>query len=223
MPSFDLVSLVSQINLIGVVFIVITLVLVIYELRLYLQDRAKSHIHIPTFSQGAVPTPQTAQVLNKSATPLSLESTQSSNKKLVVVGAITVICFLLTLAAFMIFKPSRQSVNQKVTTQPTIIPTKTPQVLLYTTTWQLIEGSTVSSLNPGDHIYLAIEPPDKTSYDLARFRVNETVWSPEHESTKFNQSLNVYYTEYEIPEGETDLKVDAQLHSKESSWPVELQ
>ncbi len=205
----------EYINLISFVIFIFTASFFVYELRNFLKDYKKGKIKLPGFSESQY---QKKQIT--SATPLKVkkEKVKRANLKLALVG----IGGIIIVSGFSLLTlNSAQRSSAKGETKPVVKEVESKGIEIFDLNWKRLTPKEISSLKPGDKIYIGINNPDPLDIDKARIKVNEFIWKEKHETKNYNKEKNVFYIEYKIPSDEARLLIEAQLHSKTNGWLVD--
>ena len=91
-------------------------------------------------------------------------------------------------------------------------------IKIYDDQWIELKEKEVATLSAGTAIIIALDVPEIDNIDKARIRINQSKWSSEDESVKFDQSRRLYYRDYIIASGSSFIKAEAQLHSTVDGW-----
>lgn len=214
----NLLALVDSLNKIGIVFFILTLVALIYEIRLFKKDQGgKVKPTIPEFEESKT---------DAHYTPITVQENQEVVKKANIIPIVLTGVFLLIFGALSIFgitKSQKKSINTPLI--PQIKPQKPQSTLksngvsIFTDSWSVLADDQIATLPAGTKIYVGIETVKEAAVKKARIRVNEIQWKPEHETGDFNSERNVYYIPYTIQGTEQKILVEAQLQDKNGNWP----
>lgn len=205
-----------SINKISIVAFVVTIGILIFEFRQLRKEKAKSiKPEIPQFDQSASPLPIDTQVValqtaNKNAQKLQY------HKVLLIVLIVMVVFFGITSIIGLFTGPKK--VNTATNGEVVVQEVKSAGIKVYDGTWSEIKDTTVSTVKPGDLLYIGVVTITGVDVDKARIRINEAQWLPEHTTEQFDQKHRVFYREYTIGSDEAKLSIEAQLHSKTDGW-----
>lgn len=211
-------AIVDSLNKIGIVFFILTLAALVYEIRLFKRDQSnKSKPIIPDFKESKV---------NAHYTPIQIQqNTQENIKKPSMLPIILTGAFLIIFGIVSVYGLSRVN-SQKQTTQdsPSVVPAQNKQTLksqgvsIYSQNWAEIDNKRVATLSAGSKIYIGVHTVANTGVDQARIRVNQKQWTPEHITQDFNKEKQIFYVPYTIIGNEKELQIEAELHNKDG-WP----
>lgn len=83
---------------------------------------------------------------------------------------------------------------------------------IYNSDWELLRTADLKTLQAGDVIYLTVKgAPATETFTKARFKVNGVL---RDETTNFKPgTTDIFYDEYEIPDGSVNFKVEAEVFS----------
>lgn len=87
-------------------------------------------------------------------------------------------------------------------------------VKAYNSSWEVLGQAQLSSLKPGDQIYLAVLGEGE-SIDKARFRINGENWI---ETEQKREETGEFYINYTIPEGVTNFTIESEIHHPDQGW-----
>jgi hypothetical protein len=222
----DYLQIIGSLNKIGVVFFVLTLIALIYEVRAF---RRESHtksaqIKIPEFDPNqTAPSIATAPLpvaSSQGAPPITTLPKRPSLLPIIITIIVLVGLGIILLVGFFAFRQP-----QKVTVTPSPAASalvKSQGIKMYDLNWQPLTRDDVRGLTPGTQIVIGIATVQSVAVDRARIRVNQTQWTAADETTQFNPDEHVYYISYTLPEGFENLVIEAQLHSTTEGWPPDF-
>lgn len=214
----DVLEFLSSVNKISFIAFLAAFAFLIYEIRLIRGDK-KTNLkpEIPQFDQSATPLPITQELIaieEARAKPVS-----SIHKYLLPVLIIMVIFFGL-ISVYGLIRGSNKDTEQQQA-QVQVQEVKSVGIKIYDTQWQEIAGESTSQIKVGDKIYIGIASVKGTDIDKARIKVNEPQWGVDQITAQYNKEKNVFYREYTVKESDTNLQIEAQLHSKANGWLTE--
>ena len=216
----DYVSLLQSVNKVAIIAFFIILVFIGVEVSWIMKGKKKNEkIEIPDFSNRFGQKVKVATI--KQDIPQK-NTTRSTPRKFII---LTLLCALIGLVTLFILyiNPLEQLTNKKPSKviQPVITPiievVESEGIYLYTKNWKKLQDKTVT-LDSLDSIFIGVHTIDGVPIDRARIRVNKNTWNISDETVLFDSTYGVYYKEYSIATNESQLKIDAQLHSKEDGW-----
>lgn len=129
--------------------------------------------------------------------------------------------FLIFIFVFLIFdflNKTQVKHTKAFTPQMKIIPAFSFGIKIYDKNWAEINENNSFKLKEGDKIFIGLMTIDGADIDKARIRVNRSVWLPSDETTRFLPDKKIFYIEYIISSESSELKIEAQLHSKTQGW-----
>ncbi len=213
----DFVSFLASINKISIVAFSLTVIFLAYEIRLLRKEHQKSgKPTIPQFQENIHVSPQSKNVV----------MTQSKKKVLkhnnIFIVALVVLLILFgggAVVGFLNFNGSNSSSQKSPSSSNAPVNFISSQgVKLFTQNFTPLSDQNAFNLRPGDTVIIGVETVDQADIDSARIRVNKLEWSPENITTNFNAKNKLYYITYTIATAESQLKIEAQLHSKTDGW-----
>lgn len=209
----DIIQVISSFSLISIIAFFITIGFLVFEVAQLLKERQKHQKpSIPQFNKNAVAqSPQATQVIKN-----PVAATHGTTQRPLV---ILLVLALLLLGGVTVFSVMT-AMTPKATVQPEVVirEVQSGGIKVYTTNWEEMDNIKIAELKSGDVIYPAIETIKGSDIDMARIRVNESNWNQNHNTTKFNNQYNVFYTEYTVGSDAAKLKIEAQLHSRKDGW-----
>lgn len=218
----SVLEFIASVNKISLVAFVGVFGFLVYELNLLLKERAKKQKPvIPQFNTNAVV--DTKVVVQQAAAIAVAPKKQENNKKvaaspLLIVILIVMIVIFLGVSVYLLINGQKE---KKATVQPTVVVQEisSPGLKVFNSSWQEVsEADAVQSLAPGTKVFIGIQTIDGADIDRGRIKVNEKEWNIAHITNAFNEEKKVYYREYTVATGESQLKIDAQLHSEVDGW-----
>lgn len=130
---------------------------------------------------------------------------------------VMLLLFGIISVAGLLFGNSQQS-SVPVPPAPQVQEVKSTGIKIYDNRWVEIPGESTDVLREGDLLYIGVVSVRGANIDMARIKINEPVWSPQHTTTKYNPAFNVYYREYVISPTDVELEIEGQLHDKSTGW-----
>jgi hypothetical protein len=213
----DIIIFIKSINKIAVAAFFITFFLVGFEIYLLIKEKkTKEKPSIPEFKSNQ----RYGEI--KAATVKKIKEEKAiykkPNLKLMIVF---IILMFLFGGLFLIGRLVKVENNKRPQNMISSSVTKTltsAGIKIYNEKWEEISDDKLSFLKKGDKILVAIKNIAGADINKARIRINSNKWQPEEEITNLNQELNIFYKEYQIATNETQLKIEAQLHSQKDGW-----
>lgn len=212
----DIVSLIISLNKISLGAFLATLVILSYEIYLLKKEKKiKTTPKIPKFDPNlAISSAEiNATKIEVNSEPVSFNR---PNRLVIIILTIMMIVFG-TITFYSIFKvrPTK-TVGKK--NEVIIQEVASAGIKIYSPNWKELTDSELLKSDKNYNIIIGIITIPEADIDRARIRVNESRWRPEHITDKFNKDKNVYYREYQVASGESNLKIEAQLHSVRDGW-----
>ncbi len=174
---------------------------------------------IPDFDDKLVVNRQTEQSIL-----IKQKQTSSFKQKNSIYFTILLI-FLITFLVIFAFSGIAHIIIQKkssATIQPTPIVdfVASRGIRVYNDNWIELSEGQLQNLGVNQKLIIGIETIKESDIDMARIRVNDTVWKDEDSTSKFNKAKNVFFREYTVSSQSAFLKIDSQLHSKSDGWLI---
>jgi hypothetical protein len=214
----DILFFLNSLNKISLVAFIITLIFLIYEFSLFNNEiKKKKPLSIPDFKEDSV----TTFVSSPDYRPSNGNKGSLTRLSLIplFIGVFLLFAFGIIYAFGLI--PTNNTSNKQVVTSPVppINYLASKGIKIYTINWEEITTEQLELMGgPGQRIIIAIDVLKNGDIDMARIRINENQWKMDQITTSFNKDKNSYYKEYTISTGEAQLKIEAQLHSKDEGW-----
>jgi len=212
------IDLLISLNKISLVALVITVGFVsyqIYHLKKETEGKRKNLV-IPEFK------PSTNTSFTQATKVIVPEEKKVYMKASIIPIVIGIILFFIFGIVFvfglMHQKSDVETKNKELGPTPIVNFVASKGIKIYNQNWKEFSDELLKKVKPGEHIVLGIETVRQADIDMARIRINKSVWSQEDICTQFNKQLNIYFREYVISTGEAFLKIEAQLHSKTDGW-----
>lgn len=213
----DIIFLLNSLNKISLLAFVITLVFLIYEFSLFNKEiKKKKTLTIPDFKENHTIafTSSPSYIFNKD----NKESLNRSNLIPLFIGVFLLFTFGIIYAAGLASVNNSENKKNIISPAPQINYLASKGIKIYNKNWQEITNEQSKQIKSGQQIIIAIDVLNNIDIDSARIKVNESQWKFDHITTNFNKDKNSYYKEYTISTGEAQLKIEAQLHSKDEGW-----
>ena len=210
----DIFNILGYINKLSLLAFVVTLGILLYQFYLLIKDssHSKEAPVIPDFNESAAVAPT---VNYTKLADIAVKENPSSNSRLVILIIVTV--GLVAFLSFAILAKNRQA-ESVVDEEPLIKLVASKGIKIYDDQWIELKEKEVATLSAGTAIIIALDVPEIDNIDKARIRINQSKWSSEDESVKFDQSRRLYYRDYIIASGSSFIKAEAQLHSTVDGW-----
>lgn len=189
------------------------LVFLILEIYLFINEKKRRSIKLPSFQQEKLAKEQLAKgqvIVDK--------STAIKKNNLVVASLIFVFLISFTTIAFLVTRnAARSSAESSVKIQKV----ESKGIMLFNDNWQLLTDQDAEQLVAGETIYIGIEKTRDENVTKARIRVNSDQWSSENETIEYNKDFNVFYITYTIKDSDIGLDIQAELYSQVAGWLTE--
>lgn len=211
----DLNIFLSSLNKISVWAFLLVFLVIIYEFYLLEKEKKKKAMpKIPEFKD--------TQFTNISYTPLIINDQKLTEKKSNKPTIFILLFLLVIFGLISVFglKNIKIISGEKQNIMPTPITSfvYSNGVTIFDINWKEFPNQELKNIRPGDRIIIGIDKLDKFDIDMARIKVNEQDWKPEHTTLNYNQDYDVFYQEYTVASDEAVLKIAAQLHSRTQDW-----
>jgi len=218
-----IVEFLLSVNKISLVAFLGVLGFLIYEIYLLRNERIKKQKPVlPQFNATEIVNPTILQQQAAAAVepPKKTDQVrQTTLSPLLIAILILTALFFIGFTLYLVFsnKPGKKSdVNvPKIVIQEV----SSPGLKVFSSSLsEMRENVPANELKPGAKLYIGIQTIDETDIDRARIKVNEKDWNVAHITSQFNKGKKVFYREYTVASGESQLKIDAQLHSEIDGW-----
>ncbi len=213
----DIIFLLNSLNKISLLAFIITLVFLIYEFSLFNKEiKKKKTLTIPDFKENHTIafTSSPSYISNKD----NKESLSRSNLIPLFIGVFLLFTFGIIYVTGLTSEDNVGNKKNILSPTPQINYLASKGIKIYNKNWQEITNEELKQIEPGQKIIIAIDVLKNIDIDNARIKVNESQWKLDHITTNFSKDKNSYYKEYTISTGEAELKIEAQLHSKDEGW-----
>lgn len=211
---FDFLSSVNKIAIVAFFCVIGFLCYEIYQLTKEKQKKTKPTLPQLVITQSA---PYPTQVKQSFVKPKEIAVSTNHSRTLIIIGALAV---LFLLIGYIVVTAKKIQLKKETTAQKVTIiqEISSDGVRIFTPQWLEIGKDMKMVIRPGDTVYIGVQTISEADIDRARIRINETNWQINHITTQYNQKNKVYYKEYTVATGESQLKIDAQLHSASDGW-----
>lgn len=215
----DIFTFLKSVNKIAIAAFLITGFILLYEIYLFVKQK-KNDKKAPK-----IPQLQKVSLVGIQKTLVSVKKTNKKNAILKPANHIVVI-FLIILLLILggIFATGSLWKNTPLTKPNNITPTPFYQLLtsegiiIYNDLWQELTKDQLRYFKTGDKIFIAVKNIAGTDIVKARIRVNAKTWTSQDEVEALDQKFDVFYKNYEIASGDSQLRIEAQLYSKTDGW-----
>lgn len=217
-----IVDFILSVNKISLIAFLGVLGFLVYEISLLRKEQLKKQKpSIPQFNTNAVvdKTVVQQQAAAVAAVPKKPEVKQHVKTSPVLIAVLLVMIVLfLGFSAYTVINRSKEPVSATPTPTIFIQEISSAGLKVFDESWNEVLESNIHTLKGGVKVYVGIQSIAEADIDRARIKINEKEWNIAHITNKFNGQKNVYYREYTIATGESQLKIDAQLHSETDGW-----
>jgi len=211
----NILSFLSSINKISIVAFLATLFVLSYEVYLIRKERKKTaKLNVPKFQQDVKVSPQEAKVI---VTDGKNQVKKQNNVFIILLTALLIIFGLITGLGFLNLKNPKTNPSSLAPT-PVVEVAVSKGVKLLSSDFNPLGDSDAGNLKAGDSMIVGVETIEGADIDWARIRVNKLQWSANDTTTNFDPKNKVYYIKHTIATGESQLKIEAELHSKADGW-----
>ncbi len=219
----EIVNFLISINKISLLAFFITLGFIIYEIVLIKKEKQRlKKISLPQFQEKV-----DKEIFTKIAVNLEKKKIRNYKTNNIVLIVLILLMVIFGASSFVGFvnlekSTSRSFLNENKFSQPTPTPLiefiNSKGIKIFNEDFQPIEELELTRLQPGDKIIIGIETIPEVDIDRARIRINKEKWDDEDITTQFSKEKSVFYIEYQIASNDSELKIEAQLHSPEDGW-----
>lgn len=218
----DVLSFLMSVNKISLVAFIGVLGFLVYEISLIRKERLKKQK--PTIPQFNTSTVVDTKVLQKQAatlvTPKKIAAAkQTKTSPILIIVLILAIVFFLGFSGYMVFMNKQDKATEAGVPKIIVNEIQSPGLKVFDTNWNEITDTGSSTLlKSGGQVYIGIQTVDEADIDRARIRVNKGDWNITDITEKFNAGKKMYYINYNVASGSSQLRIDAQLHSATDGW-----
>ncbi len=217
-----LIDFIMSVNKISLIAFIGVFGFLLYEVNLLRIERMKKQKpNIPKFNNSTVIDKAQLQQQAASLAQPKKQVIEKQNKPSIflVIILVCMIIFFIGFSLYTVFFGPKESSDTKTPENVVIQEISSPGLMVFSSDWKEIqEVSSTSPLTPGTRVYLGILTIKEADIDRARIKVNASEWTITDITDKFNPEKNVFYREYMIATGDSQLKIDAQLHSAMDGW-----
>lgn len=185
-----------------------------YELYMFKRENKKKlKPVVPKFDEKKSIKAQQAKVL------VSAQKTQATNSSRIVLYVLIILVVIIGGTTFFALrKVSEQTVSTVTPSQAPTLSISSKGIHLFSETFEPLSDQAVAVLPPGTSIVVGIYTIPNSDIDMARIRLNKKIWESSDVVLQFDKKNAMYYTRYVIATGESQLNIEAQLHSKADGW-----
>lgn len=209
----DVLQYIGSINKISLFAFVVVLGFLIYEVYVLKRESSKKlRPVIPQFNPSIKITGATLKPLKNE----DLKEEKLGTNKIIFVILVVMLVLFGGLTIYSVVNPDTETGQN----QPQVIinTVGSQGIKLYDISGNELLGKDISSLKQGDTIRIGLLTIEGTDIDKARIRINSDQWRIADTTANFDNSKNIFYTDYQIATGEPKLKIDAELHSTKDGW-----
>lgn len=210
----DIFVFLTSLNKIAIFAFGVTLVFLSYEI--YLLRKSKSRPvrpNIPSFK------PDLNVKIDVSSQKIDEDKkiVKSNNFNIILLVVLLIVFGVISALAFIGPRAKTNSISSRSTT-PLVQTIASSGIKLFNLSFEPLTNQQVADLKPQDNIVIGIETVAEAAIDMARIRVNKSVWETQDTASDFDSKNKVFYLKYKIATNEVKLKIEAQLHSKNDGW-----
>lgn len=217
-----IISFLLSVNKISLVAFLGVLGFLVYEVSLLRKEQLKKQKpNIPQFNTATVIDKKVLQQQAATVVQVKKQVTAKDTKTsplLIILPIVAILCFSGISAYIVLTNRQQKAAESKV---PKIIVNEisSPGLKVFDQSWaEITDKNVVGLLNNGGKVYIGIQTIDEADIDRARIKVNQKDWNIRDISERFNAEKKMYYIEYTVASGSSQLKIDAQLHSSSDGW-----
>lgn len=213
----DILFILTSVNKIALIAFIITLFFIIFEVYQFTtQGKKKSKLTIPDFDTHKKYRPIiTAKPAVKKVEKKMYHVTLHNKVIFICIGIVIII---VTMHLGSIFINSKKPTQQVVKPNEQLQVTSSPGIRIYDDKWQEISMDDLQRVVSGSKIFIGIETVQGMFIDKARIRINKNVWQKSDETNLFKSADRIFYREYQIATSESQLRIEAQVHTPSSGW-----
>lgn len=220
----ELLRYLYSINKLAIFSFIFTLLLIVFEVRLFLQEKRKKKFpQLPSFNQNLKPVFEQEKIngnntiINNNKNKYRI--THRLTHRLTPRQAIIIILIFVLISIVIIGFVTRQKDKINFQSKILIKPLSSQGIFIYNRDWKILKEEDLKNLKVGDIIYIGIKTisQDK-SIDKARIKINKNNWSKDDEVQDFNEKYQIFFKKYQITSDEAKLIIEAELHSKTEGW-----
>lgn len=212
----DILQFLGSVNKISLLAFISTFIFLFYEVHLLRKEKQnKTAPSIPQFKENmSVP-------ISSSKIIVETKNVEIKKRKNMPIAVFIAIFLIIVVAASALLLKSKSTTSTQANfSNPTpIVQMATSRgVKFFSKTFESMSDQQVSTLQPGQSIIIGVETIEGTDVDSARIKVNKIAWTQDSITMNFDKKNKMYFISYTIATEESQLKVDAQLHSKVDGW-----
>lgn len=212
----DILQFFGSVNKISLLAFIGTFIFLFYEVHLLRKEKQKKKApSIPQFKENVNVPISSSKVIVETK---NIEIKKHKNMPIIVFIAIFLLMVVAT-SAFLLNSKSTTSTQANFSNPTPIVQMVTSTgVKFFSKTFEAMTDKQVSGLRRGDGVIIAVETVEGTDIDFARIKVNKIAWTAQDITIDFDKKNKVFFINYTVATEESQLKVDAQLHSKKDGW-----
>ena len=210
----DIMYFLSSINKLSVIAFLITLGVLVFEVRLLKKERkSRTKPKIPEFRESAnLQVTPTANLITSKEEKIS-----KPNNLIIIILIILMIVFgIATVLGYSNY--NKKNSASKITQTPVVNFITSKGIKIFDSEFNPISDTYLNQLDPGVTIHIGIETIKGADIDRARIRINENNWQSNHVTVDFIPKYQIYYIKYQVATDESKLNIEAQLHSATDGW-----
>lgn len=182
--------------------------------EIYIISRENKHREkpiIPSFSPN-----QNTVSTSKNSSAIVIPKTKLVNHNLVILIVLILMLMVLGIVTIVSLLANKKTPGTFIEPRIIVNEIKSKGIRMFDLNWN--EYGAHTKISPNTTVIIAVETIAGTDIDSARIRVNSIAWRTEDVTSQFNTNMQLFYKEFKIASGETKLKIEAQLHSRQDGW-----
>lgn len=219
----NILSFLLSVNKISLLAFVGVLGFLVYEVTLIRKEQLKKQKpSIPQFNAAAVADnkalqQQAATMAAQKKTPTQLRQTKTS--PLLIIVLVVAILLFSGFSVYMVFQNRQTQQTASGVPQIVVNEVQSPGLKVFDQSWnEVTQAQAPELLKNGGQVYIGIQTIDEADIDRARIKVNQKDWNIRDITEKFKAEKKMYYIDYTVASGSSQMKIDAQLHSSSDGW-----
>lgn len=212
----DIVYFLVSINKISLIAFLGTLGFLGYEVYLFQKEKQKkAKPTIPKFEEKAS---QDSGVKSVSLIKEEEKTFVKPNNMVFLILIIFLVVF--GIFAFLGFVNAKKQANEQTTANSLnkVDFVVSKGIKIFSSDFQPLSESELNGLKEGNKLVIGVETIKEADIDMARIRINKQAWDQQDVTDHFDKRYNVFYKDYMVASGESNLKIEAELHSKQDGW-----
>lgn len=217
-----IISFIASVNKISLIAFLGVLGFLVYEVILLRREQLKKQKpNLPQFNTATVIDKKVLQQQAATVVPTKkvIAAQQSKSSPILIILLVIAIISFAGISIYIVLTNRQQQAS--VTNVPKIVVNEvsSPGLKVFDANWIEITDKTAPTiLSRGGKVLIGIQTIDEADIDRARIKVNQKDWNIHDITERFNAEKKMYYIEYTVASGSSQLKIDAQLHSNSDGW-----